>query len=79
MQEFRSALKKCEEDASNPNSPNSLFILQNFTNLVQTAMKTFKDIAKTNFTEGLASVQKSIDRVRNELQEPNGYLPLTAD
>lgn len=67
IKEFREALKKCEEDASNPN--NSLYMLQNFSNLLQVGYKTFRSLADTNFTDGMVAVRQSIDRIKREIDE----------
>lgn len=79
LKQFREALKKCEEDAANPS--NSLFVLQNFTNLLQITYRTFQSLAATNFTDGMSAVQESFGRIRKEIKEPEskGYKPLKID
>lgn len=77
IRQFKEALKRCEEDATNPN--NSLFVLQNFTNLLQVTYKTFQSLAATNFTDGIIAIQQSISRIKREIVEPNANKPLKID
>lgn len=69
LTEFKEALKKCEEDAKNPS--NSLFVLQNFTNLLQVTYKTVQNLsAAVNFSDGLAAVQESFERIKKSIDDP---------
>ena len=69
LKEFKEALKKCEEDAANPS--NSLFVLQNFTNLLQITYKSVQSLSNAvNFSDGLSALQESFQRVRKSIEEP---------